>query len=150
MSYFASLLVSLLPLFDSFFLLLVWTDTVHGRITDKSPWKRRSLSPQNRTIRCAAVSVTLTRADAAVTVRIWMKPATGQMVGEEDNGVKSQVAERWGNRASNQKIASSIPGCVRWRCVLGQGTLYLPWGECPCTYCKSLWVRASAKWLHVK
>ena len=22
-------------------------------------------------------------------------------------------------------------------------------GECPCTYCKSLWIRASAKWLNV-
>ena len=36
--------------------------------------------------------------------------------------VGSQVAERLGNRASNQKVAGSIPGRVKWRCVLGQGT----------------------------
>ena len=63
----------------------------------------------------------------------------------------SQVAERWGNRASNPKVARSIPGRCTWRCVLGQGTSpYLPRGEWPCTYCKSLWIRASAKWLNVK
>ena len=31
---------------------------------------------------------------------------------------------------------------------LGNFTL-LAWGECPCTYCESLWIRASAKWLNV-
>ena len=37
------------------------------------------------------------------------------------------------------------------RCVLGQGTSpYLPRGNVPCTYCKSLWIRASAKWINVK
>ena len=57
---------------------------------------------------------------------------------------------RLGSRASNPKVAGSIPGCAKWHCVLGQGTSpYLPRGECPCTYCKSLWIRASAKWLNV-
>ena len=41
--------------------------------------------------------------------------------------VWSQVAQRLGNRASNLKVASTIS----------------------CTYCKSLWIRASAKWQHV-
>ena len=62
----------------------------------------------------------------------------------------SQVAEGLELRASNLKVASSIPGRYTWRCVLGQGTSpHLPRGECPCTYCKSLWKRASAKWLIV-
>ena len=39
---------------------------------------------------------------------------------------------------------------AEWHCVLGQGTSpYLPRGDCPCTHCKSLWIRASAKWLNV-
>ena len=60
------------------------------------------------------------------------------------------MAERLGSRAINHKVVGSIPGCAKWRCVLGQGTSpYLPRGECPCTYCKSLWIRASAKWLNV-
>ena len=64
--------------------------------------------------------------------------------------VWGQMAERSGNRAINQKIAGSIPGREKLHCVLGQGTSpYLPQGECPCTYCKSLWIRASAKWLNV-
>ena len=63
---------------------------------------------------------------------------------------ESQVAERLGNRAGNLKVAGLIPGRSKWRCVLGQGTSpYLPRGECPCTCCKSLWIRASAKWLNV-
>ena len=63
----------------------------------------------------------------------------------------SQMAERWGSRASNQKVAGLIPCCAKWRCVLGKGTSpYLPRGECPCTYCESLWIRASAKWLNIK
>ena len=41
----------------------------------------------------------------------------------------SQMAERLGNWASNQKVAGSIPGRVKWRCVFGQGTSpYLPRG----------------------
>ena len=44
----------------------------------------------------------------------------------------SQVAERLGDRASNLKVASSIPVRAKWRCVLGQGTLpYLPRGTVP-------------------
>ena len=63
-----------------------------------------------------------------------------------DNNQRSQMAERWGSRASNQKVTGSIPRCVKWCCVLGQGTSpYLSRGECPCTYCKLLWIRASAK-----
>ena len=51
-----------------------------------------------------------------------------------------------GSRAINQKVIGSIPGHAKLHCVLGQGTSpYLPWGECPCTYCKTLWIRASAK-----
>ena len=62
----------------------------------------------------------------------------------------SQVAERLGKRAINQKVAGLIPGHAKLRSVLGQGTSpYLPRGECPCTYCKSLWMTASAKGLHV-
>ena len=41
-------------------------------------------------------------------------------------------------------------GRAKWHCVLEQGTSpYFPLGKCPCTYCKSLWIRASAKWIHV-
>ena len=44
----------------------------------------------------------------------------------------SQVAERLGNRATNLKVACSIPGRAKWRCVLGQGTSpYLPRGNVP-------------------
>ena len=56
------------------------------------------------------------------------------------------MAERLWNRATNHKVAGSILSHAKLRCVLGQGTSpYLPRGECPCTYCKSLWIRASAK-----
>ena len=56
------------------------------------------------------------------------------------------MTEWWGSRARNQKIAGAIPRRVKWRCVLGQGiSPYLPRSECPCTYCKSLWIRASDK-----
>ena len=59
--------------------------------------------------------------------------------------IRSQMAERWGSRASNQKVAGSIPLRAKWCCVLGQDTSpYLPRGAC-----KSLWIRASAKWLNV-
>ena len=62
----------------------------------------------------------------------------------EGGDVGSQMAERLGNRAIDQKVAGSIPGR---RCVLGQSTSpYFPRGERPRTYCKSLWsIRASAK-----
>ena len=59
---------------------------------------------------------------------------------------RSRVAEWLGNWASNQKVAGSIPSLAKWFCVLGQVTSpYLR----PCTYCKSLWIRASEKWLNV-
>ena len=58
-----------------------------------------------------------------------------------------QMAERLGNGAINQKVAGSIPGSAKLHCVFGQGTSpYLPrGGGCPSTYCKSLWIRSSAK-----
>ena len=63
---------------------------------------------------------------------------------------ESQVAERWGNQAVNLKVASLIPGRVKLCCVLGQGTSpYLPRGNGPVHKSKSLWIRASAKWLNV-
>ena len=44
----------------------------------------------------------------------------------------SQVAEQLGSHASNQKVASSIPGRVKLHCVLGQGTSpYFPQGNVP-------------------
>ena len=59
---------------------------------------------------------------------------------------QGQMAEQLGSRAINQKVAGSISDRGEGRCVLGQGTSpYLPRGECPCTYCKSLWIRVSAK-----
>ena len=46
-----------------------------------------------------------------------------------------QMAERLGSRAINQKVASSIPGHAKLRCVLGQGTSpYLLWGNVPVLY----------------
>ena len=59
-----------------------------------------------------------------------------------------QMAERLGNRATNQKVAGSIPGRAKLRCVFGQGTSpYLPQrgggGGCPCTFFKSLWIRVN-------
>ena len=50
----------------------------------------------------------------------------------------SQVAERIGNRASNQMVAGLIPH-----------HFIIASGECPCTYWKLLWIRVSAKWLNV-
>ena len=42
------------------------------------------------------------------------------------------MAERLGNRASNLKVAGSIPGRAKLCCVLGQGTSpYLPQGNVP-------------------
>ena len=50
------------------------------------------------------------------------------------------MAEWLGNRAINQKVAGLSPGQAKLCCVLGQGTSpYLLRGECPYTYCKSLW-----------
>ena len=44
----------------------------------------------------------------------------------------SRVAERLGNRASNQRVVGPIPGRAKLRCVLGQGTSpYLPRGNVP-------------------
>ena len=64
----------------------------------------------------------------------------------EEEGEVGQMAERLGNRAINQKVVGLIPSVQKGSCVLEQETSpYLPRGECPCTYCKSLWIRASAK-----
>ena len=52
------------------------------------------------------------------------------------------MAEWLGNQASNQKVAGSIPA-VR-NDVVSLGTL-LALVECPCTYCKLLWIRVSPK-----
>ena len=49
----------------------------------------------------------------------------------------SQVAERLGNWASNPKVAGSIHGQITLCPTL------LASGECPCTYCESLWIRAA-------
>ena len=57
---------------------------------------------------------------------------------------KSQVAERLGNQASNQKVAGSGL-CKITLCPWARHFTLLASGECPCTYCKSLWIRASAK-----
>ena len=56
---------------------------------------------------------------------------------------KSQMGEQLGNRAMNQKVAGSIPGMML--CPWARHFTLLASGECPCTYCKSLWIRASAK-----
>ena len=68
----------------------------------------------------------------------------------DENTMESQVGWAELNRTSNLNVASSIPGRAKWCCVQGTSP-YLPrgGGECPCTYCKSLWIRASAKWLNV-
>ena len=45
-----------------------------------------------------------------------------------------------------RRLLVRFPDRAKWRCVLGQdASPYLPQGECPCTYCKWLWIRASAK-----
>ena len=60
------------------------------------------------------------------------------------------MAERLGNQAINHKLVGLSPGCAKLCSVLGQGTSpYLPRWECPCNYCKSLWIRMSAKCLNV-
>ena len=46
--------------------------------------------------------------------------------------IRGQMAERLGIRTINQKVVGLIPGCARWRCVLGHGTSpYLPRGNVP-------------------
>ena len=63
-----------------------------------------------------------------------------------------QTAERIGKRAINQKVADSIPQpCQMTLCPWARHFTLLAseGGECPCTYCKSLWIRPSAKWLNV-
>ena len=58
----------------------------------------------------------------------------------------SRVAERLGNWASNPKVAGSIPGHEKMTlCPWARHFTLLFSGERPCTYCKSLWIRASAK-----
>ena len=69
---------------------------------------------------------------------------------EKENNIGSQVVERLGNRAINQKVAGSIPRAVTNYVVsLGKALHPTCLGECPCTYSKSFWIRASAKWLNV-
>ena len=46
------------------------------------------------------------------------------------------MAEQLGNRATNQKVASSIPSLTNDVVSLGEDLLAS--GECPCTDCKSL------------
>ena len=59
---------------------------------------------------------------------------------------RGQMAELLGNRASNQKVTGSIPGRAKLMlCPWARHFTLLASGECPCTYCKSLWIRVSAK-----
>ena len=54
---------------------------------------------------------------------------------------RSQMAERLGNRAINQKVTGSCPAVQKD--VVSLGKALHPTclgGECPCTYCKSLWI----------
>ena len=61
--------------------------------------------------------------------------------------LRSQIAERVGNRATNQKVAGLIPGRVMKLCPWTTHFTLLTTGECPCTYCKSLWIRClSVHW----
>ena len=58
----------------------------------------------------------------------------------------SQVAERLGIRAINQKVVGSIPRpCKMTLCPWARHFTLLVSVECPCTYCKSLWIRVSAE-----
>ena len=62
-----------------------------------------------------------------------------------------QMAEQLRNQAVNHKVAGSIPG--KPNDVVSLGKALHPTclrGECPCTNYKSLWIRASAKWLNVQ
>ena len=60
----------------------------------------------------------------------------------------SQVAEPLGNWASNPKVAGSIQAVKITLCPWARHFTILALGECPCTYCKSLSIRVSAKWLN--
>ena len=62
----------------------------------------------------------------------------------------SQMAERLGNQAITQKVAGSISP-KNDVVSLGKALhpLHPPSGECPCTSCKSLWIKASATLLNV-
>ena len=60
------------------------------------------------------------------------------------------MAEWLGSRAMNQKVVGSIPKRAQMMlCPWARHFTLLSSGECPCTYCTSLWIRASAKWLNV-
>ena len=58
-----------------------------------------------------------------------------------------RMDEQLGNQAINQKVTGSK---VQIDVSLGKALQpsYLVW-DCPCTYCKSLCIRSSAKWLNV-
>ena len=59
-----------------------------------------------------------------------------------------QMAERLGNQAINQKVAGLIPAVPNDVVSLGKAlhpVTHLLRGECPCIYCKLLWIRVSAK-----
>ena len=62
------------------------------------------------------------------------------------SGTGSQMAERLGNRASNLKVTGLIPARAKMTlCPWARHFPLLASGECPCTYCMSLWIRASAE-----
>ena len=54
------------------------------------------------------------------------------------------MAERLGNRTINKEVVGLIPGHAMTLCLWARHFTLLASGECPCTYCKSLWIRASA------
>ena len=54
------------------------------------------------------------------------------------------MAERLGSQAINQKVVGSIPGQMTL-CPWARHFTLLASGKCPCTYCKSLWIKVSAK-----
>ena len=69
---------------------------------------------------------------AGVTVTRTVLCLCTSRLGSVKREVGSQMAERLGNRAINQKLAGSIPGRDKLCCVLGRGTSpYLPRGNVP-------------------
>ena len=53
------------------------------------------------------------------------------------------MAEWLGNRAINEKVAGSIPGSAEITlCPWARHFTLLASGACPCTYCKSQWIRS--------
>ena len=58
------------------------------------------------------------------------------------------MAKRLGNWASNLKVAGSIPGSANDVVSLVKALHPTCLGKCPSTYCKSLWIGASVKWLN--